>query len=41
MHTPALSAQEREAEVLEKAVESGEVDEKYHQKKLMVLLKLI
>ncbi len=39
-NTPAPSAQEREAEVLEQAVESGEVDEKYSPKEVDGVVKL-
>ena len=39
-NTPAPSAQEREAEVLEKAVESGEVDEKYSPKEVDGVVKV-
>ena len=39
-NTPAPSAQEREAEVLEQAVESGEVDEKYSPKEIDGVVKL-
>ena len=39
-NTPAPSAQEREAEVLEKAIESGEVDEKYSPKEVDGVVKV-